>query len=448
MSAEYPGPLRPDLVLKGKQDEWAKVAVYHDAFVSCKGEVMINGKHPDDIRYDGCGWGDGECDLKAGPWVIQYMRQETPQPDAPGGPVDAIVVLTQPMWGMYYHFVVDSLSRIGWMYEQYPEVVADPKTYFHTGFVLAPAQMWAKLVGIKSSLEDTRLLDGWWKAKTVYFPPSNACANNKVGAEPKAITWMNQKVQQTVTSMASEQKVYCENFRAKGKLMALLVRRDGRKAKARSVDNDEEVITELRKLPGWEVYVFTDYPKSPPIFDTCAAFYCADMILGPCGAGFANLVCARRGVPLVEFQQKPHSPDFELLAMKLGLPYFGCTGTFDHDWNGDVNMTDVLDALPRALSYINGSVPPAAIGGKPSIPEPVASTASGGANATLAGHRAHHRHHNWTAAFEAVSAFELNIDLPNPSMELVVAVGSFLSGVCVALSTCLCMRKTYQASSS
>lgn len=357
----YEGPLKPELVLKEKEGELRQVKVYHNVWVSCKGQVVLNktseegnftlAKYP----YDGCGQGEGHCSQP------MYIRPEiTPLELSPGGPVDVIVLLTQPQWGAYYHFLVDSLSRLAWVKEQYPSVVEDPTTHFHVGFVNSVARDWAKLAGIKAAEDITveRLLDGWWKAATVYYPPSNQCANEKVGAEPRAISWLTETV--TANLQVRAPALSCAQYRAGQQALAVLVQRDFRKGHARAVQNFEEVLAAVQKeLGGWKVLVFSDYPATPGVFETCKIFSCADLILGPHGAGFANLVCARAGTPLLEFQKLIHSWDFEMLALKKSMPYFGLTVFEDHYGPGNVSVAElkaqlqlaVLKASPGEVSF-------------------------------------------------------------------------------------------------
>lgn len=348
---QYEGPLRQEEVFREKEEQWRKVEVFKDVWVSCKGQVVTRkGEEEGDLsiaqyHWDGCGQSEGHCSQP------DWIRPETPREMNPGGPVDVIVLLTQPQWGAYYHFVIDSLSRLAWVNDQYPEVVDDPKTFFHIGYVNSVGRTWAKLVGIKAA-EDTeveRLLDGWWKAGTVYFPPTNKCANMKVGAEPHAISWMSETVAKNVQVQAAD--FTCAQYRAGKAGLALLVRRDERKSRNRAVLNHDEVLAATEEeLPGWSVHVFSDYPSPPGILETCKIFSCADLIIGPHGAGFANLICSKKGTPVVEFQQKYHSWDFELLTMKKGMPYFGLPGVFeDHYGAGTVNVEQLREQLKQAL---------------------------------------------------------------------------------------------------
>lgn len=367
--------LDPKLVLKGKTGKAAEVVVWHNVVVSCKGQVFQDCRVPENecdaklpwthpskaligcgddrcLSWDGCGFGGGSCDprvawshvTREAAFVCEDGDVESPcdpKQRLPKGPVDVLVVLTQPQWGAYYHFVIDSLSRVMWVQDQYPQVMQDPKTYFHTGLVSPVGQTWAQLVGIRTSAgRDNRLLEGWWKAKKAYFPPGNACANNKVGVQPFAIQAMNKAVvaHPKVGAALPQPRTFT----------ALLVQRQ--KTNNRKVLNHDEVLKEMRQaLQGWNVQIFSDYPREPGVLETCRMFYVADMVVGPHGAGFANLVCARKGVPLVEFQQKYHSWDYELLSMKLGLPYFGIPTEMDHYGPGKVSIEELRSAVRRAL---------------------------------------------------------------------------------------------------
>ena len=45
------------------------------------------------------------------------------------------MVLTQPAWNSYGHFVLDTLSRIYWVWRHRPYLLKDEKVFFHMGKV-------------------------------------------------------------------------------------------------------------------------------------------------------------------------------------------------------------------------------------------------------------------------------------------------------------------------
>merc|ERR1712147_129726 len=83
-----------------------------------------------------------------------------------------VVVLTQVVAGWYYHFVVESLAKIVHLWHQAPHLIRSTKTLFHTGWVTEVSQSWARLMGIDTTMENSRLLEGCvWPVISVW-PPS------------------------------------------------------------------------------------------------------------------------------------------------------------------------------------------------------------------------------------------------------------------------------------
>lgn len=339
--------------------------------VSCDGQVFDGKKalvsddsSHSEVEWDGCEFSGGSCvsDSKAShvskePYCILggTCVPHSPEEASPAGPLRKIVVLTQPPWGVYYHFFIDALSRFMWVKEQLPKVPKDPRAFFHTGMVSPAAQEWARLIGIETSTKESRLLDGWWTAKVVLFPPSNGCANKKRGAEPFAVAAM----QRVVALSMKAQFVAAPTSAGSSPKVAVLVRRDPRVKRyqdARVVLNHEAVRDAISSaLPGWSIEEFADYPSVPDVKTTCSLFHRASMILGPHGAGLSNLICARKGTPVIEFQQPPHSWDFELLSVKLELPYFAVSTDMEHYGPGSVDVEKLRRAVLEATRPANAS---------------------------------------------------------------------------------------------
>jgi len=336
------------------------------------------GSKPAEHFYDGCGYYGGTCVWDSHASHVSkkpYCALGICVPHAPGpseggrtddmliaGPLGTVVVLTQPQWGAYYHFVIDSLSRIVWMKEQYPEVVTGSQTAFHTGFISEAGQAWARLMGISTHTGiENRLIDGWWKAQVVYFPPSNGCMNQPHGTDPHAVTEMRKQVVSEIGASSLDNPAT---------LTVLLIQRDARISQSRSVQNHDEVVTELKQmLPTWTLEVLSDYPQTPDIVTSCRMFGHAHLIIVPHGAGMSHLVCARAGVPLVEFQQESHSWDYEKLAMKLDMPYVGIKTNMGHYGPGSVNIDALRSALVMAATLARPSLV-----GKVVLPEPTQAT--------------------------------------------------------------------------
>lgn len=419
-------PLDLELVLRSKQGEDAKVTVFRDVVISCKGQVWkgstpMVGSGGAGIAWHGCGFNEGTCVwnsdvsrvskkeycLRGGACIphgpgpsekhSRRCREKTElecidDPEIVAGPLEAIVVLTQPQWGEYYHFLIDGLSRITWIRQQHPELLNDNTTFFHTGMVSEVGQAWARLVGIATTGDkDNRLLDGWWRAKTVYFPPSNGCAQRQVGgADPIALREMQKVVQESIRNHIPKLPPLPQPRAASAWLrsvgpqpqVALVVLRDPRKNWFRQTVNQDQVVEEVRRiLRDWAVDVFSDYPSVPDVLISCGMFFRADLIIAPHGAGLANLICARTGTPVIEVQQKPHAVDYELLATKLGLPYVGMPTDTAHYRNFNISIPElhkvVLDGL-HLVPLTTTSAAPTAIAAPTTMAAPATTAEPAG----------------------------------------------------------------------
>jgi len=404
-------PINVPLILKGKTPKDAEVHLIQSTnpplTISCKGQVFNGTKaltHPHQgalIHTYGCDFNGGTCVWQSdvsGVYKKRYCLagdpplcvEHGPGEDAPGGPLEQVVVLTQPQWGAYYHFLVDSLSRVSWVAEQFPQLLTDPNTHFHLGLVNEVGQEWARLAGIPTKFEATRIIDGFWYARKVYFPPSNGCANQKIGADVFAVRWVRNTVTPKLWTMPLHPIPDIPNPSAKPRVV--VIRRDPRIKRykdARVILNHDEVIQQLTGLlPGWEVVTFSDYPSTPGPIASCQLFNSAQVIVGPHGAGFSNLVCAKEGTVVIEFQQKYHSWDFELMSAKLGLPYWGVRTKLEHLGPASVGPFGLRQAVHCIQAHLEtakksaGAVAelmrqqqPGAGGASPQLPSPAPAPA-------------------------------------------------------------------------
>lgn len=387
-----------------------KLWYFSDAVVNCKGQVFDQNKTTGEwqnskVFYNGCGHHRGSCKEEKwsrGPYLQgppkctsplnEAMLSECSTPSVP-----KLVVITQPQWGAYYHFLVDSLPRIIWVREQRPDLLTDPSTFFHVGMGSdETAQSWARMVGIDTELEPVptpaaapggivlakkkkrnaglekmraihmsveeftkskvgsknRLLEGWWAAKQVIWPPSNGCVVGVEHADPHAISAMRNLVGQASMQVAPPRALLAGRPPAP---MALLVQRSVQTTFGRALTNHDELLKALQEtLPsGWTVEVFPD--PSPDARTTCNMFHRADLIIGPHGAGFSNLMCSKENVPLIEIQQKPHAKDFQMLSGRLGMPYFGIPTEMSHGKPYAVDIPTVLASVKEAVSLRPGA---------------------------------------------------------------------------------------------
>lgn len=328
-----------------------KVSVFRlkNMMVNCKGQLMTGSPGnwtPVDVHFQGCGFGRGTCG--------QEIWNKGPNDDKPGGPHGNLVVLTQPQWGAYYHMVIDSLSRFVWVKEQHPELLKSSTTYYHTGMTSETGQAWARLVGIDTKAgtgngNHNRILEGSYYAKNVYYPPSNKCNTGGIGATPHAVQQMRALIHKSPAFLP-----YLKKANIKDEKKWLLIQRDP--ASSRALLNHDEVFEAIKAaLPDWKHDVLSA-TNLPDVYRQCDMFYRAHLVLGPHGAGFSNIVCSKPGTPVIEFQQTPHSKDFELLAGKLDMPYFGIPTEINHLGRGNVSVDQVVDKIKVSVPKVQEMV--------------------------------------------------------------------------------------------
>ena len=90
----------------------------------------------------------------------------------------------------------------------------------------------------------------------------------------------------------------------------LMIRRSNRQL----VAFNETKIALTKKFPHLNIIEFRDDP-SPTVAETMRLFYEADMVLGPHGAGFANIVACRTGTVILEFLSAEPDTNFCYLTL-------------------------------------------------------------------------------------------------------------------------------------
>jgi len=94
------------------------------------------------------------------------------------------------------------------------------------------------------------------------------------------------------------------------------------KGKAVRVINNNLEVAEALQDVGWNVAMFDDEDHLS-IESACKLFNSAELILGPHGAGFTNMLCACGGTTIIEFLQSDsmRNPSFIILAKELDFNY-------------------------------------------------------------------------------------------------------------------------------
>merc|ERR1712232_999557 len=84
---------------------------------------------------------------------------------------------------------------------------------------------------------------------------------------------------------------------------------------------------------GWYVIVMEE-DNLPSVMQMCDSISHANLIVGPHGAGFANLICASEGATVIEILAVPKNVCFESLACSLNLRYHSIQSNMSHTTPG------------------------------------------------------------------------------------------------------------------
>jgi len=239
---------------------------------------------------------------------------------------DTVVSMTQIWTGAYYHFVVEVMTKFSIVHKQDQSLLST--AWFHVGIDGAHsgfAKEWAEMLGV----DPGRLVGGSVKANTVVVPPSNGCGRIRPDYAVETRSILHNHLQKVAAPPPA-------SFRK-----AVLVKR----SHTRVLTNHESVLNLLKDF-GYDVHELVEGAEGSAR-SQCTLFSEANLIVGPHGAAFSNLLCATAGTPFIEIQQEDHNDVFAFLATQLGLRYFGIRSHMHCDTNGEANIEAVQDALKQ-----------------------------------------------------------------------------------------------------
>jgi len=256
------------------------------------------------------------CRAPGGDYFKWCYDSTTKRPHFP-----TVVSMTQLWPGAYYHTVVEVMTKISIVHKQDQSLLST--AIFHVGTVSGFAKEWAEMLGV----DPERIVGGTVKADTVVVPPSNGCARIRPDYAVETRSILHNHLQKGATPPPAA-------FRK-----AVLVKR----TQSRVLDNHGAVLNLLTDF-GYDVHELVEGAEGSAR-SQCTLFSQANLIVGPHGAAFSNLLCATAGTPLIEIQQEDHNDVFAVLAMQLGLRYFGIPSHMHCDTNGEANIEAVQHAL-------------------------------------------------------------------------------------------------------
>lgn len=133
----------------------------------------------------------------------------------------------------------------------------------------------------------------------------------------------------------------------------LFVNRNPADTKWRSVSGFELIVRELRLVAERHGASFRMHDDSLPLAAQIVSFHGAAVVIGPHGAGLANVLFCRPGTALIEFPTFPYKPSvFAMLSAALQIEYWTLPGAEAYFFES-YNLTDAdITRLRATLSYL------------------------------------------------------------------------------------------------
>lgn len=205
--------------------------------------------------------------------------------------LDTVVLLYQ-FWGdAYFHATVECLPRIVYVLDY---LRANPETVILVGqplyktrftlnkrFGLSPSQRWMSYLTTKT-----------YYAKQLLIPTGTQCGRAQTAAvDELQKTIASTAIDEVVTANAASSQ---QHTNSTNKIVLL------HKRKSRKILNHEELLHALIQANLSTVHEFYG---DESLDDTIALHHAADVIIGPHGAGFANLIYSNHGAGAIELHQ-------------------------------------------------------------------------------------------------------------------------------------------------
>ena len=221
--------------------------------------------------------------------------------------VESVFVVAEDPTGNFYHFSIEQLLRLA----AYVDLLrARPDITLHVGkFGTNFTQRYLEIFGLRNSV-----VTGPVRAGLILVPHGGGCHHPNLASVQLAQSLYHNHI---ITNLLRHQR-----FHDPAKPTIVLLKR-----KSRPLTNHDDVLLLLKHLSargtGCDVIVFDD-AALPSFADTMRLFYRARVIIGPHGAGFANIVFAQSGSVVIEVLcMSKIRPSIRLLARNLGIRYIG-----------------------------------------------------------------------------------------------------------------------------
>lgn len=211
-----------------------------------------------------------------------------PQPQPKTTVSEAIVLL--PLWSNYFHWSIECLLKLHWL-ERNADLFSD------TAKIVVPTPL-------SSWMQESLSLLGY--DETEYITIDDPCVTVKrllipsqIDPVPEHVQWLQSRMSAAVGQPEERARIYISR----------------RNATKRRVRNESEVVSALQTR-GFERYVLEELSVAEQI----ELFADAEAVVGPHGAGFANLVYAETPLVVELFGQKRLNT-YHRLSTALGFQY-------------------------------------------------------------------------------------------------------------------------------
>lgn len=298
--ASKQGPSWDDLVLdehiavaKQTQSGWMSAPV-GPAFVRSNGDIIVCQDHTI-FSSGGCGDTNAQASCNCptdAPSTVQYM-----------------VVITQ-YWGEgYFHMIVEGLTRLAQAMHEHPAFFLDQRATIYVHTPSSQAELFVKLMGLKHVISGDVMV-----TKGLLSAPPTPCGGHRMSQHARLLRGF---LLPNFHSLEISSK-------------PLLIRRSG----TRSIINHEKLAEAL----GARVHTGHE-----PVYEQLRLFAESRIVVGPHGAGLANIVVMTEGSNVVELQMAPANHCYLFLAFNLDLNYFGYyeAGAL-HDGSWSINIASLL----------------------------------------------------------------------------------------------------------
>eukprot|EP01047_Picozoa_sp_COSAG01_P003140 COSAG01_NODE_90_length_27307_cov_734.166458_25_plen_518_part_00 len=295
------------------------IAVMQHAFVDEEGNVC-DAKHCIGIR---------SCEMK-----VAKPREIA------GKPHDQLYVVAQNQGHGFWHFFGEDFVRISVGIDL---LLEDKSIKVHVVRKNAFTKDYMRLVGI----DESRLIEGVATARVLFYPEPSAC-----GSPSRYIARQTRHMLRTALLLPPSSGAPAAAARPR----ILVVKRSG----SRKVLNHDALVVALSRVAGdtADVEVFDD-KFIPGARKTLELFGTSAIIVGPHGAGLANIAVAPPGTTVVEFIVSDYMVNicYMVLATKLALDYHAVTDSnSSHTSPMTVDVEKVAGIVSRSI--LGGSGPP------------------------------------------------------------------------------------------